>query len=449
MADRVTAPSDAPARRIGPTAKVVYVLAVTTGALMVPSWLRPWVVPSLLLAQVVLLLALRVRGRAIARSTRRLWGVFLVLIVFQTFLPAPPGDLVVRPGLGAFRFSPGINVTGLAESLLMCGQIMTVILASMVVRHSGPETDIVNGLRRLGCPRLLACSIDNTLALLGGNSGEDGDSPRGRGAGKGNQRGRRGGWQEGTGAGGIGGLWIKARGLITGNLDWIVAPILSGIEKVSQRGSEGMSPGHHDDRKFAHDVAVISGVGLVMISLRMLKVLPGIPFASGYKNVVLVPLYILAADLTHSRFGATTAGTVMGLIGFLQGEGRYGVLDILRHVVPGLVIDGLWPLVRRLPRRAWIYSLLGVVAAACRVSTEFVLAFALGVRWEVYLFPAARVISNLAAGALSGGITYGLLSAFRHLQPSAIATSKEPAPQGDEPTPAQVGADFVASESEP
>ena len=96
-----------------------------------------------------------------------------------------------------------------------------------------------------------------------------------------------------------------------------------------------------------------------MMSLRMLKVLPGIPFASGYKNVVLVPLYILAADLTHSRFGATTAGTVMGLVGFLQGEGRYGVLDILRHVVPGLVIDGLWPLVRRLPRRAWIYSLLG------------------------------------------------------------------------------------------
>ena len=55
MADRATAPHDAPARRIGPIAKVVYVLAVTIGALIVPSWLRPWVVPSLLSIQVVLL----------------------------------------------------------------------------------------------------------------------------------------------------------------------------------------------------------------------------------------------------------------------------------------------------------------------------------------------------------------------------------------------------------
>ena len=284
MAERAIADSDAPARRIGPIAKVVYVLAVTIGTLAVPSWLRPWAVPSLLLVQVVLLVTIRAPGRAVVRGTRRLWGVFLVLIVCQTFLPAPAGDLVLRPVLGTFRFSPGINLTGLAESLLMCGQIMTVILASMVVRHSGPETDLVDGLRRLGCPRLLACSIDNTLALLGGNSRGDEDSQRGRGPGKGKRRGRRNAWQDGRGAGGIGGLWMKARGLVRGDLGWFVVPIRSAIDRASQRVGEGISPGHHDDRKFAHDAAVISGVGLVMMSMRMLKVLPGIPFASGLQE---------------------------------------------------------------------------------------------------------------------------------------------------------------------
>ena len=247
----------------------------------------------------------------------------------------------------------------------------------------------MDGLRRLGCPRLLACSIDNTLALLSGNSRGDGDAEGERSEDRETERGKKRRLAEMSEGRGVsvdcGPGLVGLSGAISAGSSRRSS---QAIERASQRGSEGMSPGHHDDGKFAHDAAVISGVGLVMMSLRMLKVLPGIPFASGYKNIMLVPLYILAADLTHSRFGATTAGTVMGLIGFLQGEGRYGVLDILRHVVPGLVIDGLWPLVRRLPRRAWIYSLLGVVAAACRVSTEFVLAFALGVRWEVYLFPA-------------------------------------------------------------
>ena len=243
--------------------------------------------------------------------------------------------------LGSLRFVPAINLTGLAESLLMCGQIMTVILASMVVRHSGPETDFVNGLRRLGCPASSpARSTTRSRSWVGMHegaadrrSGEVGERET-SGAGK------AGVMAEGRGA--IRGLWSRAAGIVRGDLGWIAVPVLSAIERASQREKEVVLQGNHDDRKFAHDVAVISGVGLVMMSLRMLKVLPGIPFASGYKNVVLVPLYILAADLTHSRFGATTAGTVMGLVGFLQGEGRYGVLDILRHVVPGLVIDGLW-----------------------------------------------------------------------------------------------------------
>ena len=104
--------------------------------------------------------------------------------------------------------------------------------------------------------------------------------------------------------------------------------------------------------------AVISGLGLLMMSLKLLRVMPGVPFASGYKTVVLFPLYILAAQLTYSRFGATTAGSIIGLVGLLNGDGRYGVFEVLRHIVPGLAINLLWPLFRRLPHANFEFRVL-------------------------------------------------------------------------------------------
>lgn len=156
----------------------------------------------------------------------------------------------------------------------------------------------------------------------------------------------------------------------------------------------------------------MSGIALCMASFKMLKILPGLPFASGHKALLLFPLYVLAARLTHSRWGATAAGAIMGVIGFLQGDGRFGVLEVLKHIAPGLVIDLAYPLVRRLPVWALGYCLLGLVAAVARTSTELVLVFLLGARAEIYLFPAAKLVPNLLAGFLSGFVTMFVLRVF-------------------------------------
>ena len=100
------------------------------------------------------------------------------------------------------------------------------------------------------------------------------------------------------------------------------------------------------------------------------------------------------------------------MIGFLQGDGRLGVLEILKHLVPGLVIDLAGPLVSRLPIWALGYCFLGLAAAAGRITTELVLVLLLGARAEVYLFPVAVLIPNLLAGFLSGFVTIFLLRAF-------------------------------------
>jgi len=172
--------------------------------------------------------------------------------------------------------------------------------------------------------------------------------------------------------------------------------------------------------QFAHDVAIITGIGLCMASLKMLRILPGLPFASGHKTVLLFPLYVLAARLTQSRWGATAAGSIMGVIGFLQGDGRFGVLEMLKHVAPGLVIDVGEPLVRRWPAWALGYCVLGVFAAIARTATEFVIVFFLGARAEIYLFPAVKLVPNLIAGLLSGFVSVFVLRAVAQLKASEV-----------------------------
>jgi hypothetical protein len=177
-----------------------------------------------------------------------------------------------------------------------------------------------------------------------------------------------------------------------------------------------------------HDASIISGVALAMMSLKVLKVLPGLPFLPGWKTLFFYPLYILAAQLTFTRWGGTTAGCIMGVLGYMQGDGRYGVFEILKHAVPGLVIDLAWPLFRRLPRSVVAYCLLGFVAAVARTSTEFALMFLLQVRVEIYLFIVMTLTSNLVAGTLSGLVTYFVLPAFRRTEPVSA-----PPPAAEDP----------------
>ena len=99
-----------------------------------------------------------------------------------------------------------------------------------------------------------------------------------------------------------------------------------------------------------HDAAVISGVAAVMVSLRWFKTLPGLPFAPGHKNAVLLPLYIIASEMTHSRFGATVAGLTMGIIGFLSGDGRYGIFEVFKHAAPGFSRTSCTPSFAAFPR---------------------------------------------------------------------------------------------------
>jgi hypothetical protein len=391
----------------GSVLKVLYLLAVTASAFTVPAFAatraaRWWLVPALLVLQVGILLTYQTRIIGILRPVWRLKWFFLFLSGCYLLLPPESSDDPVLQWQVPFvNWLLPLNLSGLERAALMCLQILTVLLASTVVRVTGSGRDLVDGLRALRLPDLFIYSLDHTLELLGGTK------KSGRGRAK---------------AGEQGGPLSTVKRLLRGDVGGFVQTIRTNIERAGER------PNHESDRRLdphlLHDIAIVTGIALCMASIKLLKLLPGLPFAPGHKAILLFPLYVLASRLTHSRWGGTAAGSIMGVIGFLQGDGRFGVLEILKHIAPGLIIDLASPMVRRLPAWAFGYCLLGLAAAAGRITTELVLVLLLGARAEVYLFPAAVLIPNLLAGFLSGFVTIFVLRAFALSDPNVNQNQK-------------------------
>ncbi|MDB4966622.1 MAG: hypothetical protein JWN44_2311, partial [Myxococcales bacterium] len=180
-------------------------------------------------------------------------------------------------------------------------------------------------------------------------------------------------------------------------------------------------------RRVARDVAVITGIALTMLGIKALKVLPGIPFAPGYKVVLLTPLYIVASLLTRSRFGATFTGIAMGTVAFLLGDGKYGVFEIAKHVAPGLIADAIVPIVTRDHRMpggiAW--SLIGAVIAVGRFATILAVTAAVAAPKVAYAVLVPGLVIHVSFGAASGYVSYHLVKALAQLREEYELSNKE------------------------
>lgn len=405
--------------------KVFYLLAVAAITFVVPAFAstRPlqWIViPALLAIQVLILVACRIVAFEIARPAWRLKWLFVFLLAAYAFLPAETKSDTLLTWRRSDGWMFSINMTGVEHAALMCIQIVTVVLASAVVRLTGSGNDLVEGLHAFRLPPLFVHSLDQTLELLGGVRRSGGGGGKGGGSGRGGR--------DGIGGGRAGepkereiphvhhlGFFAVLKRLVRGDVGALVQAVQANVRIATEHAAREGS--HHLTVRMAQDVAIVTGIALCMTSLKMLKVLPGIPFASGHKGFLLIPLYILASRLTHSRWGGTTAGLIMGVISCLQEGGRFGMLNIFKLVAPGVIIDLADPLMRRLPQSALAYCFLGVVAAAASTIQEFILVLLLGARAEIYIFPAVRLLPNLLAGFLSGFVTIFLLRAFRAVSP--------------------------------
>ncbi len=407
---------------LSPRIKILTLIAVAVGCFLLR---QPVLLVGLFALHLAAWFAFRLPPAMLIRTIRKLSFFIAMILLAFAFFPAEniQGDVgrqIALPGTSIM-----ISLTGLLLGGVMALRMLIVILASLIVQMTGKPGEFVAGLRGLMIPEVAALTIDSTLYLLGPQGDKRG---MGKGAGRGMGRGAHvsssdtaASEAEATPEPGLLSAFSVKR-LKNGDFNFFVEMIEHGLARSrAYIGSQQQGHASRVDPRTLHDVSIISGLCLLMLTTKLLKVLPGIPFAPGYKITFLVPLYILAAELTHTRFGGTITGTTVGVISFLFGDGRFGIFEILKHIAPGLVVDLFAPLTRRWmakPSRL-MFILLGSLCALARTTTMLAVVFFVEGNALLYALVGFQGVSQLFFGALSGFVTFYLVKSLGRLRTAA------------------------------
>lgn len=357
---------------------VGYLLVLSIALFFIENWT---VLGALLLLQLGLLIYSRVPLGEILGALRRIRLFFAIILVAYAFMPT---------GMETDRWleTPllNINLSGLLVALFMCGRIACLVLASnWVQRVTGAEA-FVAALCRFGLPPGVAVAIRQALALVGG------------------ARGRRGGRrrrEEGTEEDGQDDRpGLQFRTLLKGD----ITPVHELMDWAFKRVDQAIADQDPDlDPAFRKEAATICAMTLAMMSFKMIVVVPGLMVAPGHKNVILLPLFLIAAQRTESRFGGMWTGLCMGMVNFMLGFGKLGLLDVVQFVLTGLLADLFLPFYRT---RHWLGGILqlmviGTLMGLARFSTNILFLLMVGAPMLGFAFLAPILLAQMSFGALS------------------------------------------------
>jgi len=384
-------------------ASLMWLLALTV---VLFAFEHPAVLGALLVAQVALWLGTTLPVKGLLQPLRRLLVFGLLIALSFAFLPAEGGAdrWVALPGPDWLR----LNLTGLALAGIMFVRVYTLVLASAWVQRSCPPGALVRGLRALYLPETVAIAVDATLAMLAGGPGSGAGGGTGGGMGGGRHR---------EAAGGSGQLgWADIR---AGRVQAFTEVFERGMERARRWLAERY-PELSAER--VRDLSIVLALCLTVMGLKVLQVLPGIPFASGHKNVLIVPLFLYVAQATGMRWGGFAAGTAVGIVSFLMGYGKFGVLEVAHFALPGLLADLVTPWLRATAPAARLaqYALAGAVLGLGRFAANFLAILLAGAPDVAFLLFAPLLISQVAFGALSCFVSVLLIKPKPAGAPDAI-----------------------------
>jgi hypothetical protein len=341
---------------------------------------HPALLGALLAAQLGLWFASGLPARGLWPPLRRLLVFGLLIALSFAFVPTGGADRwATLPGLEWPRF----NLEGLALAGVMFLRVLTLVLASHWVQRSCAPGALVRGLRWLRLPETVAIAVDATLAMLAGGPGSGGGMGGGR-----HREAQRDGPQLG---------WADIR---AGR----VQAFLDAFERALERARRWLAERYPQlDAARVRDLSLVLALCVTVMGLKVLQVLPGIPFASGHKNVLIVPLLLYVAQGTSMRFGGFAAGTAVGIVSFLMGYGKFGVLEIAHFAVPGLLADLLAPWLRATTTSARLaqYAVAGAILGLGRFAANFLAIVLAGAPDVAFLLFAPLLVSQVAFGALS------------------------------------------------
>lgn len=371
-----------------PTLKLIYLLALAVLLFLINA---PAVIASVLLLQVLLWLYSRLRLTLLARAARRLLFFFTVILISYAFLPLGISATETMYPIILGGWSLEINLTGLGFAGLMCLRVLTIVLASLWVQNTLSAEEFTGALRRLRVPAMLAMAIDATLDMIAGSSGGGGGGGKGKGRGK-------------KQAASL--LFAQIR---QGDLSFIQQMINDSLARAGQR----ISARHPNlPLQQARDLAVIVGVAATMMSLKVIQILPGLPVAPGHKNLLMVPLFLLAAHLTKSRFGGFWTGMTVGVVNFMLGYGKYGIFELAQFALPGLLADLLLPLVAG--RRRWLrllqFILIGALLGIARFTANVLVIMLAGAPLTAFIIYMPMLFSQVVFGSVSALVSVILIN---------------------------------------
>ena len=130
---------------------------------------------------------------------------------------------------------------------------------------------------------------------------------------------------------------------------------------------------------------------------------------------------------SRTRIGAPLTGLVMGTVAFLLGDGRYGIFEILKHVIPGVLCDLLVPLLVSNGRRpgAITWSVLGGVMGLGRFATIFTVKLTVQAPAVAWAFLVPGLVIHTTFGVLSGLVSSPLIRAV-HLRTDSARVETKP-----------------------
>lgn len=373
----------------GPKLRLLYLIAVAVIAFILRT---PAGLGVLLLIQLALWKAYAIPVSEAWRLVRRLAPFVLMIAASVLFFPSESGGL-----------RPAVWLT-----VLMTARIAAVVAASTVVNATTSPSEVVAAARGW-LPEAVAVALASTMALFQGEGHHGGGHGHGRGDGSGGGRG-----------GGRGRESVGFSDAIRRMREQGASGLVEQVEESLARAKAHAATVETTlPRERAEDIAVISGLAVLMLGTKVTKILPGVPFAPGFKLAIKVPLYILAASLTRLPYAATLSGFIVGVLSLLAGDGRYGLFELLKHVTPGIVIDLAGPLLRRGKVSTLGCVGLGMLAAVARSSTVLAVAAFVDGNRALYGFAALQGLSWLFFGALGGLATATLLKSLARLQAAA------------------------------
>ena len=376
--------------------KVLYLFALATGLFFVNDW-RLIALAGLFQAALWLWSGLGIAP--LLRAVSRLkWFVLLVAI---SYLLIPPANSVADYQLDLGFYLLNFYFEGLGHAGLMLSRVLLLVVSGLWVRLSEPAGAFVNALARLYIPQTVAIVIDAGLSLTAGEKQGGGGQGQGNGGGQGGGKGQGGGRNGGQKKqGGLAKTIVLFSDIRQGRFGFLDSLIDVSFGKARSYMAE-----HYPqmDESVRRDAAIVLMVVVAVMSLKLLQLLPGLPFAPGHKNLLVIPLLVLAAMSTSGKYGGLAAGFSVGIVSFLMGYGKFGIFEILQFALPGLLADILLPVLVT-GSGFWLLlklAVLGGLLGLTRFAANFMVLMLAGspeLAWVVF---APMLISQVVFGALS------------------------------------------------